>query len=263
MLFLSGCSNAYLDFYSGSRFQENSKHCIVAGSFYSSQKAEVVANMNSQGMEYIGWSAFQSGDKHSQSEAQKACDKVGADVVVVMVPEYLGSQTVAYQTQQYHPSQPYYQSSTTNYNGTANYSGSVYGQNGGVNFNGTANGSGQATTTTFGMTPSYTTTETNYATVHRYNYGAMYFRRKMDRKSTGLNSVVKEKKYTYTENSSESETRDDYAECFRSVGYVESEDVCSGLGSAEDGLLYWNPQKQACLKYNRYSSHVKEFCNEE
>lgn len=255
-LSLSACTNAYTQFYSGTRYSNGSGQCRVAGSFNRSEASQVVSRMENNGFSLIGESSFQSGDSPSQADALRACNEVGADVVVIMIPEYVGSQTYSYQTQQYHPGQPYFATSTTDFNGSANY----YGNFGNTNYYGSAYGRGSATTTTVGMTPGYTTSQTNYITAHRYNYGAMFFKSKDERGAkTSKKRRRAQQKINYASDE-DSENRDDYARCFRSEGYVEPEDVCSGSGSAIDGDVYWNPQYQACMKYDRRSSHVQEFC---
>jgi hypothetical protein len=106
-----------------------------------------------QGYALIGYSSFNSGRRVSDSDALEQGEKVEADVVVVMNPQYTGSVTsnVPITTP----------TSTTSYTtGTA----TVYGPAG------VATAYGNATTTTYG-------TQTSYVpfTVNRFDYGALYF----------------------------------------------------------------------------------------
>jgi hypothetical protein len=105
------------------------------------------------GYALIGYSNFNSGRRETESNAVTQGERVGADIVVVIDPTYTGSITTSVPL-----TTPTVQTSYTTGNATA------YGPAG------TATAYGNATTTTYG-------TETTYIpmTVHRFDYGALYF----------------------------------------------------------------------------------------
>lgn len=106
-----------------------------------------------RGYGVIGFSKFNSGRNESEDAAIRQGQNVGADLVLVFTPQYTGSVT---------SSMPI----TTPTTSTSYTSGSAtaYGSGGSVT------AYGNSTTTSYG-------TKTNYVpiTVHRSNYGAVYF----------------------------------------------------------------------------------------
>jgi PDZ domain len=101
----------------------------------------------------VGYSSFNSGRRQSENDAIEQAKKVQADIVVIVDPHYTGSRTTSVPITT--PT-----TSTTYTNGTATAIGP----------GGTATAYGNATSTTYG-------TQTNYVpfTVHRFDYGALYF----------------------------------------------------------------------------------------
>jgi hypothetical protein len=106
-----------------------------------------------QGYAVIGYSSFNSGHNEPDSEAIAQAKKMGADLVVVVDPNYTGSVT-----SQIPLTTP---TSTTSY---TNGSATAYGSGGSVS------AYGNSTTTTYGSKTTYIP-----MTVNRYNYGAVYF----------------------------------------------------------------------------------------
>jgi hypothetical protein len=105
------------------------------------------------GYALVGYSSFNSGHRQSESDAIGQAEKVQADIVVIVDPHYTGSRTTSVPITT--PT-----TSTTYTNGTATAIGP----------GGTTTAYGNATSTTYG-------TQTNYMplTVHRFDYGALYF----------------------------------------------------------------------------------------
>lgn len=101
----------------------------------------------------FGYSAFSSGRNESEKGALQQGSKVGADLVVVIEPKYLGSTTTSIPITTPSTETSYTSSSATAYG--AGSSVTAYGD---------------STTTTYGS-------RTNYIpmTVNRYEYGAIYF----------------------------------------------------------------------------------------
>ncbi len=106
-----------------------------------------------QGYAVIGYSSFNSGHNEPDSEAIAQAKKLGADLVVIVDPNYTGSVT-----SQIPLTTP---TSTTSY---TNGSATAYGSGGSVT------AYGNATTTTYGSKTTYIP-----MTVNRYDYGAVYF----------------------------------------------------------------------------------------
>lgn len=113
----------------------------------------ILAAYAKRGYVMIGNSMFNSGKAESESSALKQGSAVGADLVLVLNPQYTGSIT---------SSVPLTTPTTT----TSHTSGSAtaYGPSG------TVNAYGNATTTTYGSKTTYIP-----MTVHRSDYGAVYF----------------------------------------------------------------------------------------
>jgi hypothetical protein len=106
-----------------------------------------------QGYAVIGYSSFNSGHNESASEAIAQAKKLGADLVVIVDPNYTGSIT-----SQVPLTLPTSNTSYTNGSATA------YGSGGSVT------AYGNSTTTTYGSKTTYIP-----MTVNRYDYGAVYF----------------------------------------------------------------------------------------
>lgn len=106
-----------------------------------------------QGYAVIGYSSFNSGHSEPDSEAISEARKVGADLVVIVDPNYTGSVT-----SQIPLTLPTTTTSQTNGSATA------YGSGGSVT------AYGNSTTTTYGSRTTYIP-----MTVNRYDYGAVYF----------------------------------------------------------------------------------------
>ncbi|MEZ5509729.1 MAG: PDZ domain-containing protein [Gammaproteobacteria bacterium] len=101
----------------------------------------------------IGYSSFNSGRNETEQGAISQAIKVGADLVVIVNPQYTGSVT-----SQMPLTTP---TTTTSY---SSGSATAYGSGG------TATVYGNATTTTYGSQTTYVP-----VTVNRYDYGAVYF----------------------------------------------------------------------------------------
>lgn len=113
----------------------------------------VLNKYNERGYGLIGHASFTSGRSPSDDDAVKQAVRVGADLVVIVSPTYAGAVTTSLPI-----TTP---TSTTTYTtGTA----TVYGPHGSA----TAYGSG--TSTTYGSTTTYVP-----ITIHRYQYGALFF----------------------------------------------------------------------------------------
>lgn len=113
----------------------------------------ILAAYAKRGYVMIGHSMFNSGKNESESSALKQGQKVGADLVLVLNPQYTGSVTsnIPLTTP----------TTTTSYtSGTA----TAYGAGG------TVNAYGNSTTTTYGSKTTYIP-----MTVHRSDFGAVYF----------------------------------------------------------------------------------------
>ena len=161
--FISGCVNAYKDFYTPqngltqekiNKLRANKPPIEPEVLRASTSESELVFNTYlKKGYAHIGSSAFNSGNEEPDADAISHGKSIGADLVVIFSPTYTGSITT---------SMPLVTPTTT----TSYSSGSAtaYGSNGSV----TAYGSG--TTTTYG-------TKTDYIpiTVNRSDYGASYF----------------------------------------------------------------------------------------
>lgn len=113
----------------------------------------ILASYAKRGYVMIGHSMFNSGRKESEASALKQGVTVGADLVLVLNPQYTGSVT---------SSIPLTTPTTTTSYTTG--SATAYGPGG------TVNAYGNATTTTYGSKTTYIP-----MTVHRSDYGAVYF----------------------------------------------------------------------------------------
>ena len=162
-LAITGCSNNYKQFYtpapgatpqaiSAARASAAPPMPTLERSSFG-DKDQIVAGYAKRGYVVIGESRFNTGESISEMGALKQGRAVGADLVLVFIPQYTGSTTssVPFTT-------PTTNTSYTTGNATA------YGPGGPV----TAYGS--ATTTTYGSNTTYIP-----ITVNRSDYGAVYF----------------------------------------------------------------------------------------
>ncbi len=113
----------------------------------------ILAAYAKRGYVMIGHSMFNSGSNESEASALKQGVSVGADLVLVLNPQYTGSVTSSIPL-----TTP---TSTTSY---TTGSATAYGPGG------TVNAYGNSTTTTYGSKTTYIP-----MTVHRSDYGAVYF----------------------------------------------------------------------------------------
>lgn len=156
-LLVAGCAttNGYRDFYTGTPgvYPERSapppSEPLVARAAGFEGIAEAYAR---KGYAPIGHSSFSSGRDERESDAIEVGKEVGADLVVLINPEYAGSETTSIPITT--PT-----STTSHTSGTA----TAYGAGG------TTTAYGNATTTTYGSKTTYVP-----MTVHRYEYGAVY-----------------------------------------------------------------------------------------
>lgn len=163
---LGGCASGYKEFYrpaqgatperiAATRAAPPTGTPIVERS--QPREPEVVHDSYAKrGYVIIGSSMFNSGRSEPEDSAIRQGQEIGADLVLILDPKYAGSVTTAVPI-----TTP---TTTTSYSsGTA----TAYGTGGSV----TAYGSG--TTTTYGTTTNYVP-----MTVHRSDYGAVYFVKK-------------------------------------------------------------------------------------
>lgn len=115
--------------------------------------AAIGAAMNQRGYQSIGYSSFNSGRSESEAAAVEQGRKVGADLVLIINPQYTGTVTTTVPITT--PT-----TSTSYTTGTA----TAYGPAG------TVNAYGSATTTTYGSKTNYIPIATN-----RYDYTSVYF----------------------------------------------------------------------------------------
>jgi hypothetical protein len=157
-----GCASGYGSFYTS--MPPETLQAVAANRLSSPPKrpdldhsngkfSEVVDTYGRKGFVTIGYSSFSSGTAENDQGAMQQAIKVGADVVVVINPQYVGSvsSSVPLTTP----------TSTTSY---TNSTATAYGSSG------SATAYGNSTTTTYG-------TQTTYIpiTVDRYDYGAVFF----------------------------------------------------------------------------------------
>jgi hypothetical protein len=160
---LAGCTSGYAQFYRSangatpeaiSAYRANpppkTPRLEHAGGANGQAIAEAYAR---HGYMLVGYSSFNSGQRQSDTGAIEQGERVGADIVVVIDPRYTGSISTSVPL-----TTPTTQTSYTT--GTA----TAYGTGG------TATAYGNATTTTYGQQTTYIP-----MTVHRFDYGALYF----------------------------------------------------------------------------------------
>jgi hypothetical protein len=162
-LVLTGCASGYKQFYK--QAQGASPEAIAARRAAPSPPMPIVERAQpgegralldayaKRGYIMIGNSMFNSGRRPSDDSAVRQAQSVGADLVVILIPRYTGSETSSVPITT--PT-----TSTSHSTGTA----TAFGSGGSV----TAYGSG--TTTTYATTTNYVP-----ITVHRSDYAAFYF----------------------------------------------------------------------------------------
>jgi len=162
-LLLTGCASGYREFYQQA---EGIRPEVVAARRPSpppampiversrpSQGQAILDAYAKRGYVMIGQSMFNSGRRESDEAAVRQAQDVGADLVLILNPRYTGSVT---------SSVPITTPTTSTSYSTG--SATAYGSSGSV----TAYGTG--TTTTYGTTTNYVP-----VTIHRSDYGAVFF----------------------------------------------------------------------------------------
>ncbi len=136
-LLLVACSNPYYKFYRGENLGANSTNsCIYLGSI---ETADEIDQYLDKGYRVIGESGFSSSENdYSIQNMIRACNAVGGDAAVIVVPQYAGSENVMRTYYTYQPGETYTVQSTTR------TSGDIYGRYDRV---GSYNGTGQSETT--------------------------------------------------------------------------------------------------------------------
>ena len=162
-LALTGCANGYKEFYipatgvspefvSANRASAAPALPVIERSPFGDLE-KIIAGYSKRGYVVIGESSFNSGENVSEDHALKQGAAVGADLVLVFVPQYTGSVT---------SSMPLTTPTTSTSYTTS--SANAYGPGG------QATAFGNASTTTYGSTTTYIP-----ITVNRSDYGAIYF----------------------------------------------------------------------------------------
>lgn len=160
---LIGCANGYQQFYreipgatqeriATTRVAPPTKQPLI-DKVPPSNFVDIADRYFKAGYNPIGWSSFTSGGNASIEQARQQAINVGADLVVVTDPKYLGSETTTVPI-----------TTPTSSTSFSNVNGSIAGAGGTRSF------SAAGTTTTFGST-----TTLMPMTVHRMEYGAIYF----------------------------------------------------------------------------------------
>ncbi|WP_341783417.1 PDZ domain-containing protein [Pseudomonas putida] len=160
---LSGCVNGYKEFYTPANgvsaeiialnraapapLQPSVEHASIA------ESEKLIAAYAKRGYSMIGYSAFNSGERVSDSEAIKQGVAVQADIVLIFNPQYTGSVTSSVPLTVPTTSTSYTTGSAT-----------AFGPGGPVT------AYGNASTTTYGSNTTYIP-----VTVNRSDYGAAYF----------------------------------------------------------------------------------------
>jgi hypothetical protein len=163
-LLVAGCANGYKQFYTPAagitpeaiasrRVAPPPETPILERAPSSAEPSSILAAYAKRSYIMIGSSNFNSGKSESDSAAIEQARTIGADLVLVLNPKYTGSTT-----SQIPITTPTSSTSYTTANATAFGPG------------GTVNAFGSGTTTTYGSTTSYVP-----VTVHRADYGAIYF----------------------------------------------------------------------------------------
>jgi hypothetical protein len=162
-LSIAGCASGYKKFYtptpgatpeaiSSTRASAAPQTPAIERSAFGNTD-QLLAGYAKRGYRVIGESSFNSGERVSEDEAIEQGQAVGADLVLIFIPQYTGSVT---------SSMPLTTPTTNTSYTTAN--ATAYGPSGPVS------AYGNATTTTYGSTTTYIP-----ITVNRSDYGAIYF----------------------------------------------------------------------------------------
>lgn len=162
-LTIAGCTNGYRQFYtpapgatpgaiSATRESAAPQIPAIERSAFGNTE-QLLAGYAKRGYLIVGESSFNSGESVSDDDAIEQGQAVGADLVLVFVPQYTGSVTSSVPI-----TTPTTNTSYTTANATA------YGPGGPVS------AYGNATTTTYGSNTTYIP-----VTVNRSDYGAIYF----------------------------------------------------------------------------------------
>lgn len=161
-LLLTGCANGYQQFYRpnpGINAETVASHRVGPAPItplvdhIGSYSPQVVSAYLSNAYFPIGYSDFTSGGRQSENGAISQGEKVGADLVVVIDPQYAGQQSSVIPITSPNNSTSYTTGSATAY-------GSY----------GSATAYGSSVTHTYGTQTSYVP-----ITVQRFEYGALYF----------------------------------------------------------------------------------------
>lgn len=161
--FLTSCSNPYYKFYNGERYERNNS-CQYLGSVST---ADDVYSYLDDNYEIMGESGFSStANDFNPNKAVDACNAVGGDAVLIIEPEYLGSEDVVRTYYTYSPGETY------TINSTSNYSGDIYGR---YNRIGSYNGTGNTQTTI--RKSGKIDAHPYVTTAHRYAFHAVYMKK--------------------------------------------------------------------------------------
>lgn len=160
---IAGCTNDYGKFYTAALGATpeaiSAIRASVAPQMPSVERStfgnseQLLASYSKRGYLVIGESSFNSGQRVSDEDAVKQGQEVGADLVLIFMPQYTGSVTSSVPI-----TTPTTNTSYTTANATS------YGPGGPVS------AYGNATTTTYGSNTTYIP-----VTINRSDYGAIYF----------------------------------------------------------------------------------------
>ncbi|TVT78231.1 MAG: PDZ domain-containing protein [Denitromonas halophila] len=162
-LTLAGCASGYKEFYKAAPGATPEAVAALRASpppampiverAQPGNPTEVLDAYAKRGYAMIGNSMFNSGRPESEDSAVRQAQEVGADLVLILDPKHTGSVTT---------SVPITTPTTTTSYSTGR--ATAYGPQG------TVNAYGSGTTTTYGTTTNYVP-----MTIHRSNYGAVFF----------------------------------------------------------------------------------------
>jgi hypothetical protein len=158
---LGGCASDYSKFYRSypnatpdvvAKYRTNTPPKTPALEHAGGNPADIIAVYGRKGYGFLGYSSFSSGHRESDEAALSQGASVGADLVVVVDPRYVGSVTTSVPV-------------TTPTVNTSNTTGAAtaYGPGGAVT------AFGNSSTTTYGSQTTYLP-----MTVQRFDYGALY-----------------------------------------------------------------------------------------
>jgi len=159
-LALTGCATGYSQFYQPLPYAEQtlSRRLAPAPEQPTVERAsgdwrDITDRYARRGYVPLGSSSFNSGQEEDDEDAIEQGQEIGADLVVIIQPQHTDTRTANI---------PITTPTTTTSHTTG--SATVYGAGG------SATAYGNATTTTYGTRTTYIP-----MTVHRYDYGAIYF----------------------------------------------------------------------------------------